>query len=301
MNPIDLNHLTVFAKIVESGSLTKASLALHQPKSRVSRVLSALERDLGLQLVHRTTRHLQLTDIGRRFYEHCKGPLAGLEEATRDLADCAEDVQGVIRLTAPQDMGTSVLPTMIDEFSKMYPKIHFEVVLAQESLNLVSESIDVAIRFGPLKDSSMKAQKVAEISLILVASPNFIETQPPLNQLSDIMNLPCLSFEATKGKAWSFNNGREKRTLKVKHTMIANNPEFLLKMALKHRGVALLPDFLCRDHLQTGALVQLFRTWKSDVVPLSLVFPYQKQLPYHIRRFADFLKIRLQATMGKAE
>ncbi len=298
LEKIDLNHLAVFAKIAESGSLTKAAQNLGQPKSRVSRILSALEKDLGVQLIHRTTRYLQLTDIGQRFYDHCRGPLAGLEEATRDLSNCTEEIQGKIRITAAQDFGLALLPMMIDEFSRLYPKVFFDVNLSQESLNLVQESIDIAVRFGPLKDSGLKVHKVGDIHLALVATPEFLSSRPPLNQLSDLVEAPCLCFEASRQKGWSFTNGRERKMIKIKPALTSNNPDFLLKMALRSRGVALLPDYLCREALKSGRLVGLFKTWRSEGIQVSLVFPYQKQLPQHLRRFTDFLLHQMGTALG---
>lgn len=297
----DLNHLVVFEKIAETGSLTKAAQSLNLPKSRVSRILSSLERDLGVQLIHRTTRHLQLTDLGRRFYSNSQGPLTGLIEAARDLSECNNEIMGLIRMTAAEDFGLSLLPPLIDEFNRLYPKVSFEVVLAQESLNLVQESIDVAVRIGALKDSRMKAQKVGDIQMILVASPEFVETRAPMNQLSDLLNAPCLGFSVTQNRGWTFTNGREKKTLKIEPLISSNNPGFALKLALRGRGIALVPDYLCHDHLKNGQLVHLFRSWRGEQVPVSLVFPYQKQLPPHVRRFADFLIGKLRAAIGKGD
>lgn len=298
MKSLDLNHLVVFTKIVESGNLTRTAHVLGVPKSKVSRILSQLEKDLGVQLIHRTTRHLQLTDMGRRFYEKCQGPLAGLEAAAAHLKENATDIQGRIRLTAAQDLGSTLLPGPLDEFSRLYPKIQFEVILSQESLNLVQESIDVAIRVGELKDSRFKAHKVADVSLILVASPRFLEAQNPPATLSDLTKVPCLGFEALKGRGWVFRNGKEKRSFKIEPAVMTNNPEFNLRLALKGRGVALIPDFICREALQSGSLVHLFKNWKGDSVPISLVFPYQRQMPIHVRRFADFLLTRLKTDLN---
>ncbi|MBX3042014.1 MAG: LysR family transcriptional regulator [Bdellovibrionaceae bacterium] len=298
LKSLDLNHLTVFTKIVESGNLTRTAHVLGVPKSKVSRILSQLERDLGVQLIHRTTRHLQLTDMGQRFYEKCQGPLAGLEAAAAHLRENTDDIQGRIRLTAAQDLGSTLLPGPIDEFSRRYPKIQFQVILSQESLNLVQESIDIAIRVGELKDSRFKAHKIADVSLILVASPRYLETHAPLATLSDLEKAPCLGFEALKGRGWVFRNGKEKRSFKIEPAVMTNNPEFNLKLALKGRGVALLPDYICRESLQSGSLVHLFKNWKGDRVPVSLVFPYQKQMPVHVRKFADFLLSRLKTDLS---
>lgn len=298
MEWLDLNHLTVFAKIVESGNLTRAAKVLDLPKSRVSRILSQLEKDLGVQLIHRTTRNLQLTEIGRQFYERCKGPLAGLEDAARNLCMNSKEIQGRIRLTSAQDFASSLLVGPIDEFSRLYPKVQFDVLLSQEPLDLIRESIDLAIRIGPLKDSGLKAIKVAEVSLILVASPQFLEKWTSMNSIDDLTHTPTLGFEALKGRGWTFRNGREKRTFKIDCSMTTNNPDFNLRLCLRGRGIALLPDYLCQDHLKSGSLVHLFKSWKGESVPISLVYPYQKQMPAHIRRFADFLMARLKAALA---
>lgn len=295
MKSFDLNHLTVFTKIVETGSLTKAAKTLQQPKSRVSRILSNLERDLGVELIHRTTRHLQLTEIGKRFYERCRGPLTGLEEAARDLEDCTTEVQGHIRVTAAQDFGNTLLAPMIDEFQRSYPKVTMDLLLTQESLNLVEQSIDLAIRLGALKDSGLKAHKVADLNILLVASPVWLEANPTLHQLEDLEKVECLGF-LPFGSKWTFQNGREKKVLKITSRLSTNNPELILQFALRAKGPALLPDYLCRSHLQAGSLVPLFKSWKGSSAPIHLVFPYQKQMPQHVRRFADYLipKIRAQ-------
>ncbi|HRO67281.1 MAG TPA: LysR family transcriptional regulator [Pseudobdellovibrionaceae bacterium] len=297
MADLDLNHLTVFMKIVESGNFTRAARALEVPKSKVSRTLSQLEKDLGVQLIHRTTRHFQLTDIGRGFYERCRGPLAGLEAATVDLKESLSEIQGRIRLTSAQDLGSTLLPGPVNEFSRLYPKIQFEVILSQESLNLIRESIDIAVRLGELRDSGCKAHKIGHVSLILVASPQFLESHSSLTDLSDLENAPCLGFEALKSRGWVFRNGKEKRALKILPAVSTNNPEFTLRLALKGLGVALLPDYICRDFLQTGALAHLFKDWKGETVPVSLVFPYRKRMPVHVRKFADFLLARLKSSL----
>lgn len=294
MKSFDLNHLGVFVKIVETGSLTKAAQALQQPKSRVSRILANLERDLGVELIHRTTRHLQLTEIGKRFYERCRGPLSGLEEAARDIEDCTQEVQGHIRMTAAQDFGNTLLAPMIDEFQRIYPEVTMDLLLTQDSLNLIEQSIDLAIRLGSLKDSGLKAHKVGELGINLAVSPVWLERNAPLNHLEDLEGVDCLGFIPFQNK-WTFHNGKEKKTIKVKSRLSTNNPEVSLQFALRARGPALLPDYLCRSHMQSGALVPLFKTWKGVTAPIHLVFPYQKQMPQHVRRFADFLIPKIKA------
>lgn len=294
---MDLNHLIVFVKIVETGSLTKAAVALKQPKSRVSRTLSSLERDLGAELIHRTTRHLQLTDIGRRFFDRCRGPLSGLEEAARDIANCSQEIQGHIRLTAAQDFGNHLMAPIVDEFLGAFPRVSIDLLLTQEPLNLIEQSIDLAIRIGNLKDSSFKALRVAELGMLLVAHPGWVERHTSVNHLDDLEKVDCVGF-LPYGQKWTFQNGKEKRTIRIHSRVATNSPDLALQFALDGKGPAILPSFICRKHLQAGSLTGLFRSWKGPAGAVHLVFPYQRQMPPHVRRFADFIVPRIRAQLS---
>ena len=183
MEQLDLNQIQTFVKLAQAGSFTKAAQILRQPKSRVSRRLAALEKELGVQLIYRTTRQFQLTETGRAFYEKAQGLIAGLEALSAEVSDTTTQIAGVIRITASDDMGVKYLPPILDEFSRLHPQIQFDVVLTQSYVDLVKESIDVALRIGHLKDSSLRAKKVGSLKNIFIACFIFIIT--PL--LSDIL------------------------------------------------------------------------------------------------------------------
>lgn len=180
MEQLDLNQIRTFVKLVQSGSFTKAAEVLRQPKSRVSRRLAALEKDLGVQLIYRTTRQFQLTETGRTYYERAQGLIDGLESLSLEVNEATTEVSGVIRVTASDDMGLKYLPIILDEFSKLYPRIRFEIVLSQAYVDLVKESVDVALRIGALKDSSLRVRKVGFLKNILVCDAGLFGAVPGL-------------------------------------------------------------------------------------------------------------------------
>src|SRR5207253_8088426 len=161
MSSIDLNQILIFIKVVETGSFTKAAELLKQPKSRISRRLAALEKSLGTQLIYRTTRQMQLTETGKDYFRRCSPLIQDLENANNAMTTHAEEISGVLRITAPEDYGKMILAPLIDDFIKKHPKVKAEVILSGAYLDLVQESIDIAIRIGNLKDASMKSKRVS--------------------------------------------------------------------------------------------------------------------------------------------
>jgi DNA-binding transcriptional LysR family regulator len=144
MEQLDLNQVRTFVRLVQAGSFTKAAEVLRQPKSRISRRLAALECDLGIQLIYRTTRQFQLTEAGRAYFERCRGLVEGLESLSAEMSETTADISGLIKITASDDMGVTILPEVLNEFTKMHPRIRFELFLSQAYVDLVKESVDVA-------------------------------------------------------------------------------------------------------------------------------------------------------------
>lgn len=297
MSDLDLNEVRTFIKVIEAGSFTKASVILNQPKSRVSRRIASLEKDLGIQLIYRTTRQLQLTDAGRAFFEKCRPLVIDLESVASTVDEYSQEVSGLIRLTAPADMANVLLPSILSEFNQLYPKVRFQLVLAQEILDLVKESIDVAFRISHLKDSSMKARKISDVRSIIVASPSLLEKYSEINRLDDINDLPTLDFQVRKPGVWRVHNGKENVDFKIKPTFICNNPIFVHQMAVMGKGVALLPEFLCVESIRRGELVHLLKTYRGENAPFWVVMPAQKESSLRIQRFVDFAARKLKGTL----
>lgn len=290
---IDLNQILVFVKVIETGSFTKAAELLKQPKSRISRRLAALEKSLGTQLIYRTTRQLQLTDTGKDYYRQCAPLIQDLENANNAMTTYAEEISGVLRITAPEDYGKNILVPLIDDFLKRHPKLKVEVILAGAYLDLVKESIDIAVRIGNLKDAAMKSKRVSSIVSILVATPAFLEKHPPISKPEHLSQVPCLSFRSGSRPVWRLIREKQDVKVKVQGSILANSPEFIYHCTLLGRGVGLIPEFLCAESLQSGRLVQVLKGWTSEAIPIHILTPAQKDIPLKTKAFMDFVAERL--------
>jgi DNA-binding transcriptional LysR family regulator len=286
---IDLNQILIFVKVVDSGSFTKAAELLKQPKSRISRRLAALERSLGTQLIYRTTRQMQLTETGKEYYRRCSPLIQDLEDANNVMTTHAEELCGVLRITAPEDYGKYILAPIIEEFLKKHPRMKVEVILAGAYLDLVKESIDIAIRIGQLKDASMKSKKITSLRSILVASPSFLEKHPVITKPEQLGKIPCLVFQAGSRNQWKLTREKQEAKVKIQGPIAANSPDFILGMALLGRGVAMIPEFLCAEALANGELVHILKGWLSEASPVHLLTPVQKEIPTKTKAFMDFV------------
>ncbi len=294
MEQLDLNQIRTFVRLVQLGSFTKAAEVLRQPKSRVSRRLAALEKELGVQLIYRTTRQFQLTETGRSFFERAQGLIEGLEALSSEVSDATTEISGLIRITASDDMGVKYLPTLLDEFSRHYPQIRFEVFLSQSFVDLVKESIDVALRIGTLKDSSLKARRVGYLKNILIATPGLLERFRGWDDVAQLESIPFVGMSnVSKIEVFRVSDGRPVK-FKPNFMFTANNPAMLLELALLGKGIALVPEFLCVDHLKSGRLVHIHKTLHGKEIPLHIVTPEQKETPVKIKKFSEFLAKRLK-------
>lgn len=170
---LDLNDIVVFARVVETGSFTAAARLLAMPKTTVSRRVAALEREVGVRLLQRTTRSLNVTDAGRLYYEQSSQALRTIEEANLRLAEARAEPSGTIRISAPVGFGGHFLTAAVVDFLAIYPKTKVELRLTDDKLNLVEDGIDLAFRTGILQDSTLIARKLGSTHRLLCASPDY--------------------------------------------------------------------------------------------------------------------------------
>jgi LysR family transcriptional regulator, regulator for bpeEF and oprC len=291
---INLNHIPVFAAIAESKSITAAARIMGYEKTRVSRILTEFESDLDTELVFRTTRALRLTKAGELFYIQCKKMLADLEDATDQLGHRGGEVSGHIRLTAAHGVATALLPQTIKEFNARYPQVTFEIILTQQSLNLVKEGIDLAFRVGALESSSYKSRKIADCQFAFAATPQFLKSRPPLNVLKDLNSVPTITLPNYDKTSLIFSKPGEDTRLKLTSAIVTNSPTVIMDLTLMDLGVGFLPEFICRDYFKTGQLIRLFEQWNTSLVPISLVFHASSRKNQHVSLFITFLSTRLK-------
>lgn len=271
---MDLEVTRAFVKVVQMGSFTKAALALRLPKSSVSRMVSRLESDTGTQLLVRTTRNLTLTAAGRGFYESCLGPLHQLEEARKSLSGKDSMLTGLVRITAPEDMGSIFIAPCVADITRRNPGLYFDLVYTEERLDLVRDGIDLAVRIGKLDPSQFKAKRVGDVVLGLVASPGYVAKQAKITKPADLLEHPCFSFTPRSSTMkWHLTKGRQSQTVPVQSRVLANQMSTLQNLALAGAGVALAPLYLCQRDLDAGRLVRVLPDWDGTSFAVSVVSP----------------------------
>ncbi|MGZ6265206.1 MAG: LysR family transcriptional regulator, partial [Bdellovibrionota bacterium] len=203
---LDLNRIELFREVVLAGSFSKAAARLSMPKSRVSRHIAALEHDLGIALIYRTTRQFRLTQAGTDLFQRTAPLLKELQSTLEQVSSGAEEIAGLIKVTVPEDIGSELIGRICHDFLSLYPRVEIGVQASNQIVDLVKDSIDVAVRIGPARDSSMIRRKIGNVGLILVASPEFLSRNGTPLRLEQIEKLPFLSFGSI---------GQSRQTLKM--------------------------------------------------------------------------------------
>ena len=264
---VDLNRIAVFIRLCELGSFTKTALVLKQPKSRVSRTIAALEAEVGVPLIYRTTRKFQLTDTGRRFLERCREPFDNLTSAIGEASHEHERIAGLIRVTAPDDIGTEVLPRLCERFLGDHPDIRFELVVTNQFVDLVQESVDVAIRIGLLRDSTLRVRRVGSIRSGIYASSKFLGKHG-FPSVDTLIKYPCLTFSPIAHRGvWNLERRGERRTIDVDSIAVSSNVFAIRAMTVAGMGLAVLPEFVT---IGTD-LVRVMKDWQTVAVPLQIL------------------------------
>lgn len=291
---MDLNLIKIYTKVIEFKSFSETSRRLGIPKSTLSRSVSALEKELKVQLILRTTRQFSLTHQGERFYQDCKKILNELDMALTHVMTTQQGKVGKIKLTAPLDFGEAILNPLVIEFCQHYPKIEFEISYNDEVVNIVREGFDLALRVGELKDSRLKTRKLCETSFTLVVSPSLLPQYGWFQTLDELKNCPYLHFSRIRDlKKIKFLSGQESFYIQNRPIIALDHLQSLKNMVLAGKGFALIPDFFVKAELQKDQLVSLYKNYKTASIDVSWVFPEHKENSLIVKNFRDFVTPRI--------
>lgn len=286
--------MQMFVRVVEAGSISGAAARLDIAKSAVSRRLAELEGRLGAQLLHRTTRRLNLTDSGRAFLERAQTILADLDEAEAAVSQAHTALKGRLRVALPLSFGLLHLAPLIEEFMALHPDVEFDLDFNDRQIDLMQEGFDLAIRIANLPDSSLIARRLAPIRHVLSASPAYLARHGTPTSAQDLKNHRCLAYSnlANLG-VWHYRTpdgiaGSVQVPVKLK----ANNGDFLCQAALAGHGLILHPTFYLRAALQSGALVAVLTDIAWPELNAYAVYPPTRHLSSRVRALVDFLAAR---------
>lgn len=292
---MNLELTRVFVKVVQCGSFSKAAELLKLPKSTVSKSISRLESESGTRLLVRTTRSLTTTAAGRAFFDSCRGPIQSLEDAQKSLDGQDSVISGLVRITAPEDLGGHVIAPALSVLVRKHPQLSFEMHYTDSVIDLVRDGFDLAVRIGKLTESGLKAKRVGEIVLVMVASPNYLKAASKIRVPKDLESHDCLTL--SRGVEWWLKSGAEKVLIPIKSRMLSNQMTSLLQAAVAGAGVALVPQFICRSDIQSGRLVRVLPEWASPGLPVSMLSPISTGSAARLKLTSDHIFSAIQKTL----
>jgi DNA-binding transcriptional LysR family regulator len=282
---MDLDGIAIFVKVMQTGSFSRAAKLLGMPNSTVSAKVSALEKRLGVTLLQRTTRKLRATQTGEAYFQRCVQALEELQAAENELETARGEPKGLLRLTAPVEVGHNLLPALVHAYLAKYPKMTVEVMVTNRVLDLVAEGVDLAIRAGDLKDSGLIARRFVLGQFTLWASPGYLANHPAPRQPKDLALHDCLEFLPFKKKPLDLSRGRENVRVALTGRTAADDFETLRALAVLGNGIAYLPGFLCAEQAKQKTLVRVLPQWHGGGTPVSLVYPAQRFVAPKVRAF----------------
>lgn len=302
----DLNDLYFFAAVVEHAGFSAAGRALGVPKSRLSKRVAQLEDRLGVRLLQRTTRRFVVTEVGERFYGHCRAVLEEAQAAQDAVDELRAEPRGVVRLSCPVSLAQTVLAYVLPDFLAMYPKMQVRVFASNSRVDVIGEGYDLAIRVRNKldTDANLVIRTFGQSRTQLVASPALLDAEGRPTQPSELSKLPVLSMREHEGaQVWELMDAQGKQThVEVKARLISGDFAVLLESARRGMGVALLPEFVCAAAITTGELEVVLPEWSAPEGTMHFVYPSRRGMLPGVRALVDFLAERLPAaTMLKHE
>lgn len=288
-------EMTVFVRVAESGSLSRAAreLALSQPS--VSRIIGVLEARLGTTLLLRTTRSISLTDAGALYLERARYLLAEMQEAEQATRG-VDSLHGVVRLAMPVLYGARAIIPALTPFLARHPGLKVEIIMNDARQNLIADSVDVAIRIGvgQLEDSSFGARRLASVERLVIAAPTYLEANGSIADPADLCNHDCIVQHGLFGReSWRFTHNETTTSVNVTARLWINSASGVLAAAVAGLGVALATRVMAGEELRTGQLVQLLERYQLDPAEVHAIFPAGPRPSAKVRAIVDHLAASL--------
>ena len=281
-----LQDMALFALVAELGSFTAAALKAGLPKSSVSQRISQLEQQVGIRLLNRTTRKLNLTFAGEHYLIHCREMLAASERAEYAIQRLRDNPSGRLRITCPAGIGATLLAHLNAEFQQRYPDVSLDVCISDDVLDLVESGFDVALRTGKPQDSSLIGRMIGHCPRYLLASPGYLARQAPLTHPRQLVAHRCISHKAWA--EWLLQCGGEDYRFLPDNGHLTDNLVYAREAAIAGAGITLLPAFLLEDKIDKGALVPVLPEWNVEGNELWLAYPSRKLNSPALMSYIDF-------------
>ncbi|WP_293006270.1 LysR family transcriptional regulator [Nitrosomonas sp.] len=289
-------NMNAFVRVVEAGSISTAADRMNVAKSMVSRRLKELEEHLGVELFHRTTRQMNLTDSGRAFYQQSVRILDDILEAEHATSQIHGALKGSLKIALPLSFGLMHLGPAINEFLQAHPEITFDLDFNDRRVDILTEGFDLAIRIATLPDSSLIARRLSPIQAMMCASPSYLERMGTPQSPQELIKHRCLVYNLISNfENWNlYDTKNQLIKTKIVPYLKASNGEFLRDAAVDGLGIILMPTFIVYKEIERGALVPLLTQYKSSPLATYAIYPQTRHLSQRVRAFVDFLVKRFE-------
>lgn len=294
-----LSHMALFVEVVKAKGFRRAAETLDMSNSTLSRRIAELENAIGLRLLQRTTRKIELTEAGRLYYERCTRIVEEARMAHDQLSDMLDSPRGTLRVSMSVDFGVLYIAPLLAEFAELYPLIRFELELSPKLADLIGEPFDVAIRMGAQPDSSLIARQIAVVPRILYASPRYLARHGEPQTPADLARHQCLRMAgAANGNTWKLQREGEhgehgeQVEVKVEGRFDLNNMGMIRRLAVLDMGIAMLADTPTVDSAGNVELQRVLPDWTGHPTPV-FAMTATRLLPAKTQRFLEFLRTRL--------
>ena len=284
-------NMETFVKVVDAGTISAAADKLNVAKSAVSRRLKELEAHLGVELFHRTTRKLNLTETGSAYYKQCVRILDDIVDTELATSQAHGTLKGGLKVALPSSFGLMHIGPAINEFIQIHPQVEFDLDFNDREVDLIQEGFDLAIRIANLPDSSLIARRIAPIHRVICASPEYLERKGTPQVPYDLAEHQCLVYTLLRDfETWLLTDAQGKSVkVKLNPYIKASAGEFLRDAAVLGQGITFLPSFIVYKEIESGTLLPLFRDFSLPAIDAHVIYPRTRHLSQRVRTMVDFL------------
>ena len=288
-----LHDMALFVEVARTGSFNRASLSLGMPGATLSRRIAGMEKQLGVRLFDRSTRRVELTTAGRRYFDRCASLVDEARLAEEALKEAASHADGHLRVSMPVDLGVHVVGPLLPEFARAYPGISFDIDLSPRHADVVGEQVDVAIRIGTVREDHLVVRRIGWIQQALYASPAYLAVRSPPQTPAELAAHDCIYGSAQRREPrWHLQHGTDTCDVPVRGRFGVNNHGLMQQLAERGMGIAALTPALVQNAVLQGRLVPVLASWTVPRLPIQAVVASHLQ-PAAVRAFVDFLAQRL--------
>ena len=288
-----LHDMTLFVEVARTRNFSAAGRHLGVPVATLSRRIAAMEREFGVRLFDRTTRRVELTEAGARYFERCAHLADEARLAQESLRDLAAKPTGHLRLSMPVDLGVHVIGPLLPEFARQCPGITFDIDLSSRHADLVGEHVDVAIRLGEVKGDQLVARRIGDAARVLFASPTYLDVRGEPAAPTDLLEHDCVLLRTPRRQAsWRLERDGAAIDVLVHGRVMVNNQGLMRQLVERGMGIGVLSPILARDALAAGRLVRVLPKWAMQPLPIHAVTA-SRLLPASAKAFIEFLRARV--------